>query len=168
MDIAADTPYDELAKYYASRLWRKVRVYKRPVNPWDAPIIDNKPNVPLPQLFIEPNQLDKTRVDLLQKCKYNVDETLPENDLIIQNNGETVTQFPVFECKLIETQMRQGEKAVCVTNARWPGAVNIVYGMRMNKYQVCYFGDGVGLQQIQQQQFAIPEMCEIPFDLEEE
>ena len=43
-DLSADLPYDELLKYYSTKLWRKLRVFRRPVAPWDASIVDNRVN----------------------------------------------------------------------------------------------------------------------------
>ena len=51
-ELSPETPYEDICKYYAARLWRKLRVFQRPVAPWDAPIIDNRPNALLPDLFI--------------------------------------------------------------------------------------------------------------------
>ena len=47
--------------------------------PWDAPILDGRPNALLPDLFIRGGQLDRTRVDFKQKCSYAVDEGLSGN-----------------------------------------------------------------------------------------
>lgn len=52
LEINADITYEEMMKYYNSKLWRKLRQFKRPVAPWDAPIVDNRVNVAQPDLFI--------------------------------------------------------------------------------------------------------------------
>lgn len=93
-EITAELTYEEMMKYYNNKLWRKLRQFKRPVAPWDAPIVDNRVNVAQPDLFIQEGQLDKTRVDFKQKCTYNVDEVLLNNEV---DYGTTKLQLWRFQ-----------------------------------------------------------------------
>ncbi|KAH0577586.1 Radial spokehead-like protein [Spironucleus salmonicida] len=168
-DIDSSPNYEEISKYYAVRLWRKLREFKRPVDPWDVPILDNRINAALPELFIEEGQLDRTRVDFKQKCKYHVDEGYNANILNIEVNGSVKSKIPLWRFNQIDLQgIGKGPKAIIATNARWPGAANVVTGARMQRCQFVYFGDGLGSQQLEMQDFQIPEMCMPPFDIMEE
>ncbi|CAL5976758.1 Radial_spokehead-like protein [Hexamita inflata] len=163
-ELSPDLPYEELQKYYTQKLWRKLRQFKRPVAPWDAPIIDNRVNVPQAELFIHKGQLDKTRVDFKQKCSYNVDEFLLENEIDLKKTKLPLWKFNVQKLQ----QLGNGQSVITASNTRCTGALNIVSGLKFNKHQFVYFGNGVDQAQIDAPVMMLPDMCCVPTDIREE
>lgn len=138
-------------------MWRKLRVFKRPVAPWDRSIVDNRPNVLLPDLLIKHGQFDRTRVDFKQKCTYHVDEAAIENVIPCGN-----TQVPLWSFQALPDL-----GAVVVLNSRCLGAVSFVYGQKYLRHEFLYFGDGVDLIQAENPTILLPDMCEFPVELVE-
>ena len=139
-DLSADLPYDELLRYYSTKLWRKLRVFRRPVAPWDAPIVDNRVNAQQPDLFIHHGQVDRTRVDFKQKCTYNIDEQLPSNEITYGN----YTKTPLWSFRAVKSEQigRHPQVTICAENTRCTGCFNIVSGVKYDHHQFVYFGSG--------------------------
>jgi len=174
-----DAEPDEWYRYFATALWRKLRVFRRPVCPWDAPMVDNCTNTLLPALFQPPAAKDRTRANLrgvlygasgadpqnpalpTGKPRYAIDEGMPTNSLQLSGTRVPRWRFAVRPDPL------NGESLVCATSSSWPGSLNIVYGDRLRRHQLVYFGDGVSQERLQNVG-QLPDMCMPPVDLIEE
>lgn len=161
---AEEGTYDEWCKYYMYRLWTKLRVFRRPVCPWDVPLLDNKTNIGLPRLFQPVDAEDRTRVDFKSplKCRYSLDENSLENNLAVSKTHIKKWQFSICDDPL------NGDRFLTATSVRWPGSMNLLYGARGKQHTLVYFGDGISLEDATISDIALPDMCDLPYDVLEE
>lgn len=155
--------YDDWCKYYMYRLWTKLRIFHRPICPWDLPLLDNKTNIPLPQLFQPLDAEDRTRVNFRapQKCRYHIDEKDLQNSMAVSNTVVSKWQFSCHPDPL------NGDTFLTAYCTNWPGSVNLLYGARGKRHSLLYFGDGVSLSNVESN-INLPDMCMVPFDVIEE
>lgn len=57
---------------------------------------------------------------------------------------------------------------ICAENTRCTGCFNIVSGVKYDHHQFVYFGSGADQEQLDREMFALPDMCECPWDIREE
>lgn len=105
-------------------------------------------------------------MDFKQKCTYNIDEQLPSNEITYGN----YTKTPLWSFRAVKSEQigRHPLVTICAENTRCTGCFNIVSGVKYDHHQFVYFGSGADQEQLDREMFALPDMCECPWDIREE